>query len=190
MFSSQKSYKKKFVIDYLFFFNLEYGTPTLKCLCFPGTESRGKGLPLRSKVPGAWGLLQFHCFIHRCGLVLVQLFRHLFTPGEVLPYWPIWALKGHRDPRVSPLITNYTHNEDDFLCHLATKHLKSILWEQGSCSHWASGAVAQWLLSIRGKLGQHQRQKSLLKWKNVLLKNKSKHSVWWETSHTLVPGLS
>lgn len=44
----------------------------------------------RPKIHGAWSLLQFHCFMHKCCLVLVQLFRHLFTSGEVLPYWPVW----------------------------------------------------------------------------------------------------
>lgn len=157
MFGPQKNYTKaclSFII-FFFFFNLECGTLTLRCPSFPGSESRGKGLPLRSKIPGAWVLLQFHCFIHKCCLVLVPLFQHRSTPGEVLPYWPMWDLKGHRDPYVSPLAMNYTHNEDDFLCHLAA-HLKSILWEQGSCSRWASGSVAQWLLAIRGKSGHHQ----------------------------------
>lgn len=120
---------------------------------FPRSVSTGKGLPLRSQIHGAWGLLQLHCFAHRYCLVLTQVFGHLFTPGEVLPYWPLWDLKRHGDPCVSPLIMSFTHNEDDFLCHLATQHLKWTSWEKGNfltSSHGASGAEHQWLLAVRG----------------------------------------
>lgn len=150
-----------------------------------------------SKTPNTQGLglLQFHCFIHRYCLVVTQVFRHFFTPGEVLPYWPVWDLKGRRDPRISPLVMSFIHNEDDFLSHLATQHMKWTSWEQGSCfltsSHGAPGSEHQWFLTIiRGIPKQHQSKKSLVKRKNVLLKNKNKHSVWWEAFHTVIAGLS
>lgn len=158
---------------------LKNGTPCLSVRSFPRSESRGKGPPLRSQIHGAWGLLPFHCFVHSAAL-----FQHRYSDIS-LPQvkscriGPPWDLKGHRDPCVSPLIMTLTHNEDDFLCRLATQRLILTSWEKGSCflasSHRAPGAERPWLLAIRGIPKQHQSKKGLVKRQNVSLKNKSKH---------------
>lgn len=123
----------------LFFFNMGLGA---KCPSFPLSESRGKGLPLNPRQMGLVGCCSF-----TVSYTNVQVFRHLFILGEVLPYWPVWDLKGHRDPCVSPLIKSFIRNEDDVLHYFATQHLKWGSWEQESyflsSSHGASGAEEQ-----------------------------------------------
>lgn len=134
-----------------------------------------------SKIPNTWGLRAAAVPLLRTQSCRVpeQVFQHRSTPGAVLPYWPLWDLKGHRDPCVSPLIMTLTHNEDDFLCHLATQRLKLTSWEKGSCflvsSRGAPGAEHPWLLAIRGIPKQYQSKKGLVERQNVSLKNKSKH---------------